>query len=171
MPNWCENVLVVEGPEADVRRFIAENTDPLSESADEKNLSFEMLAPTPPEKLEINTVGGDGWYEWRTTNWGTKWNASGVSDWEESAYAPRAGEISLRTEFDTAWAPPSGWLNIIAEHYPALRMQLDYVEHGVGFCGAVYVADGVATEEEGYYDPADYGYEDEEDEEEEPGED
>lgn len=160
MPNYCENVLTVEGSEAEVKRFIAENSDPLAIEESPRIISFEMASPTPPEMLGD---GGD-WYHWRLFNWGVKWDASDAYPWEVTYYGEK---VSARTEFITPWGEPKGWMETIAPSYPQLMIQLDYVEHGNENCGDIVLSGGEIFFEEKIYDRADYGlepYEEDEDE-------
>lgn len=164
MPNWCENVLTLEGEKAEIERFIAANSDPFSTEDDARLLSFEMAIPTP-EKKEGDP--NDYWYHHHTNNWGTKWDASDVMDWEIMEYGQK---VAAHCMFNTAWSPPLAWLATVGASFPSLMLQLDYVEHGNALCGSAVVSDGDFFDEEKTYDRADYGFEDyEEDEEEEEG--
>lgn len=152
MPNYCENVLTVEGSEAEVKRFIAENSDPLSTQDSQRILSFEMANQTPPEPPGST----DAWYHWRLANWGVKWDAADAYPWELTEYGEK---VSARTEFSTAWNAPNGWMGTLATLYPQLMIQLDYVEHGEQFCGSLIAFEGDLSEDEKTYDPEDYGIE------------
>lgn len=65
------------------------------------------------------------WYEWSTSNWGTKWNASDTEVFEE------AGVI----EFQTAWAKPHGVFLELAKHTP---IRVEYADEDLGNnCGII----------------------------------
>ena len=60
-----------------------------------------------PKELDDTTKGTDGdavnWYDWRVTNWGTKWD---ISD-EGLEYVDNGdGTSVIQGWFDSAWAPP-----------------------------------------------------------------
>ena len=61
MPNWCENELLIAGPEDEVNKFIE-----TSKKGDDFAI-FENHIPTP-------NLENDGWYMWRLNNWGCKWD-------------------------------------------------------------------------------------------------
>ena len=52
MPNWCENDLMVEGPLADVRRFI--ETMKGQQDGEERLLTEEPLIPYPQEYCDLD---------------------------------------------------------------------------------------------------------------------
>ena len=69
MPNWCENILIIEGYPQSVREF--------KKRVKGKGtaLSLDKLHPMPKE-LEDTVVPDDktNWYAWCNDNWGTKWD-------------------------------------------------------------------------------------------------
>lgn len=78
--------------------------------------------------------GADNWYDWQTNNWGTKWDA----DAENEGYS----EKELLYNFDTAWSPPTDWLEKVCEMFPKLEFTLNYEEGGMGFKGEAYAFEG-----------------------------
>ena len=38
-------------------------------------------------------------------------------------------------KFDSAWAPPINWLEVVAQLFPKLKFTLKYDEPGMGFMG------------------------------------
>lgn len=113
MPNWCSNRLVV-----------SENIAPFSKWLSEGGFSFERVSQTPPDLLE-----GDGWYDWRVQNWGTKWDVNPKEvDAEEFG-----GQIVLN--FNTAWSPPENALQKLSEMFPDALFELSYFEPGMCFAG------------------------------------
>lgn len=103
MPNHITNEIIFRGVSpADQDAIIAKLCN-----ADGK-VDFDILVPTPPnvwlgnvgekhKKLGINAL------DWSRANWGTKWNAYGHK-------ATNRTDDTLTIVFDTAWAPPYGWL-------------------------------------------------------------
>lgn len=83
--------------------------------------------PTPLEKAEIDALEIKGWYDWRVTQWGTKWDAN-------SGSATLDGDcIELR--FDTAWGPPQGVYDALYERFPTVSFSAFYDEPGMQFAG------------------------------------
>lgn len=81
----------------------------------------------PPRPKDGFNSGG---YEWCLTNWGTKWGT----------YEPRPMVIeedgktaTLRASFESAWAPPTPVLHVLAERYPTAHLVADSYEGGCGF--------------------------------------
>lgn len=90
----------------------------------------------------IKKYGADNWYDWNTSNWGTKWNAYSVSDVEEI-------EGGLRYKFDTAWSPPTGWLDKTAQLFPSLKFVDTFINEGGGAGRiTIHVDEGIEEEEE-----------------------
>lgn len=85
MPNWCNNKLTISHDDAAQIARIKEH----------KNKVLQEFIPCPQELLD-----GDGWYNWRVENWGTKWDID-LDIKEESADGK-----SLVVYFDSAWSPP-----------------------------------------------------------------
>ena len=121
MPNWCENDLTVEGPKEVIEEF-------LRFAAGESPLLFNRFLPYPEEfqfgrmmrpRLGTRstpsspiTIGerrpkdgfNSGGYEWRVTNWGTKWPAFHV-DVEGPVTGYDGKTLEVVFHFDTAWSP------------------------------------------------------------------
>lgn len=151
MPNWCGNVLIVEGSNDDLKRFrdavtVVSPTDP----SEVEYKILESLYPTPQELLttpsgkmitddsgEFEQVckenvalhGYKDWYDWRIAKWGTKW-----SDTDTYVAFEVTGAIGFR--FDTAWSPPIKAVEKIATMFPELTFILTYEELGMGYVGA-----------------------------------
>jgi hypothetical protein len=91
-----------------------------------------------PDKIEVkgNSVMPD-WYNWRVSNWGTKWDVDIHIDVED--------ENELFGSFDSAWSPPVEWLKKVSKDFPKLHFILNYEESGVGFKGTfeICVEDGL----------------------------
>lgn len=61
--------------------------------------------------------GAPTWYEWCTKNWGTKWNASGTSFFNNN-------EI----QFETAWCTPMPVIVELSKMYPELEVELSFID-------------------------------------------
>lgn len=147
MPNYCNNVVEIRGPVAQVKALV------------DHRLDFQKIYPYPPEldivagrsgaddspeqkalvaaeQSNLAKYGYKNWYDWCVSEWGTKWNAGGSDnadmqiDWDED------GDHSTALfQFDTAWAPALGVLQKLKDDHPELSIECRYSEPGVGFMG------------------------------------
>ena len=80
MPNWCDNRITIHGPKKYIRKIdkiVNENTN------GDGLLNYMMPMPTElkdttspsssAKKPQPVIDGFDNWYDWRVSNWGTKW--------------------------------------------------------------------------------------------------
>jgi hypothetical protein len=146
MPNWCHDTLIVSGDPAQLWRFV----EAVKES-DEEPLSFAKHLPPP------NGVDG---YDWRTQNWGTKWDAQfseplvalGIARMDVKASVAANGREAddghARYTFDTAWSPPIQWLDHVALLYSDLRFVLEFGEPGNDFAGRLTYEGGHCVTDE-----------------------
>lgn len=161
MPNWCTNVLTVEGDPDVVQKFREDSTfvevgpDAGMADGDTKVLpfSFEAHFPTPrmpdgkmlgePQNPSpgVSWTGDDNWYDWRCRNWGTKWDLS-----DETEVHAEPGYLEYR--FDTAWAPPVEFITKVAAKYPELSFGLCYEEGGMCFAGEAEWENGTQTRDD-----------------------
>ena len=124
MPNWCENeVEITFGDTTEYVTFRAQLGDLETYLSDKETVGmFDRFYPTPPEMLD-----GQGWWDWRIENWGTKWN-------------PTVNDIQINDSFvlirmETAWAPPRAFFMKLTELFPSATVNLSYLEEGMSFCG------------------------------------
>ena len=129
MANDCENTLYIEGTEEEIFSFIKENA---SQDETGEKVFFTFTASIPVQLKEK-----DNFYDWAVENWGTKWDAEVEEDWE---YHDLMAQIS----FITAWCPPEEYIVTISKLYPNLTFTLQYVEHGLQFCGDIVANNGVS---------------------------
>ena len=141
MPNWCENILVVEGPEAEIAAFKekaaaapAENTT--SEVAEV--LKLENFIPVPADVAEV--AYGNGQDDWEIEHWGCTLGAINSAITTEL-------ENRVHYVFQTPWTPPLAFMEQVSRDWPSLRLMLGYVETGCGFLGIAKVAAGVLDDE------------------------
>lgn len=137
MPNWCHNTLEVRGDEKDLHEWVERASSfvpPDDPQADPQPLWFEAFYPAPDEED----------FDWYSRHWGTKWDACFsdplVSSERKRAFSLRQGEARYR--FDTAWAPPTLWLEKVAGDFPRLRFSMTFGEPGMDFGGRVEYHDG-----------------------------
>lgn len=154
MPNWCSNTLRVttDNPEK-LKEFYNAVFVENEEQPQWPKFTLDKLLPTPQELLDVPAFGGkdseklnelygsSDWYQWRVTNWGTKWDVT-------EAFIEDQDDVELVVVFDSAWAPPVPWLEKIAPKFPELRFGLLYEEPGCDFCGYVIIEDGEVVDNE-----------------------
>ena len=78
---------------------------------------------------------GEGWYEWRIANWGTKWGAYSIQE--------VAGEKHFTVRFDTAWSTAEPVWEAIAEQYPEADIEIYYADEDTGAnLGFIHIENG-----------------------------
>jgi hypothetical protein len=125
MPNWNENKLSIMDCSPELESYLKEN-----------GLSFNKIKPTPPELLE-----GNGWYDWRLQNWGTKWD---LSEEEQRDVADQliSESADFQATFMTANSPPIEAIAALSEMFPHDQFTLDYFESGCWFAGTAIISQG-----------------------------
>ncbi len=136
MPNWCENTISISGPADKLSPMYTK----LIEDGDEGLCS--ILYPPPAdmfsgdlgqkERKECAEKGIPNWYDWQSSNWGTKWDVS-EGDWQYEDAGD--GQAILTGSFCSAWAPPVGVYEHCAEAHPDLHIEAMYYEGGCAFAG------------------------------------
>jgi hypothetical protein len=137
MPNWCENTITIKGKAQQVNDIYQRL---IKDDAEEGLCS--ILYPQPKdmftgnlgqkEREECQEKGIPNWYDWQTSNWGTKWDTCD-GDWKyEDA---DDGEAILTGNFQTAWGPPIGVYEHAQEAHPELYIYAMYYECGCAFAG------------------------------------
>lgn len=180
MPNWCHNTLEVIGPADEVAAFVNKARElPESEThpqpfffanfIPEPDYEAENVEPAYPSEEGSDSVMPD-WWNWRVTNWGTKWEpnfgqpfiALGSEGSDPSAEKDQLqlqelgdGISAVSYEFDTAWSPPGLVIQAAAKQHPSLFFRLVWGEPGEGYGGKCEWSDGKESHfEEG--EAADY---------------
>jgi hypothetical protein len=84
----------------------------------------------------FKAYGAKDWYDWRNSNWGTKWNAYETQLTELDTY-------SINIEFQTAWNGVPIIIQKLTEMFPHLKFDYDYADEDMGYnCGSGYGEDG-----------------------------
>ena len=147
MPNYCNNVVEIRGPQAQVKALVDHRLDfqkihPYPPELDivagrsGADDSPEQIALVAAEESNLKKYGYKNWYDWCVNNWGTKWNAGGDNDAMQVDYDEDQGDQGIALfQFDTAWAPPLGVLEKLMDTHPELSIECRYHEPGVGFMG------------------------------------
>jgi hypothetical protein len=147
MPNWCSNVLVLSHKDPAKVKQAAEafneghllatlfpepdyKTTAVAKAFPEIDAGF---AKSDEEKAKILAnepeIRDDAWWDWRVTNWGTKWDVGG--DGYEAEISDDG--FSVIMSFDSAWSPPTNAYEKINEE--GWGVDAYYYEPGMGFCG------------------------------------
>lgn len=119
MPNWCYNRVIVTATDPrNFQKFKATLNKPDAEGK-VVPFSFHQTCPRP--------VDAD-WYQWNSSNWGTKWDAGDV-ELEISA-----NKVTI--DFTTAWCPPYDWVDYVAVKFD-LIIELRYDEDNENLHGTI----------------------------------
>ena len=110
------------------------STAPSTPPRDATELELARFVKQMAERVE--KYGADNWYDWRINNWGTKWGT-----YDGNMDTPT--EHSIVCNFQTAWNLPDKVFEVMAEMYPTLTFQIECVEEGGFFSGAIAIVDGV----------------------------
>jgi len=165
MPNWCANSLKLVATTAESEKKLAEIVQELAraQTANESASIFNLIKPIPqalldtvagfrghgtPEQAELEakeqenlkTYGYKNWYDFCTTEWGTKWDARNCDS--DLPFVINGNVVTIF--FDTAWSPPMGIYYALEDM--GFELEATYVEQGVGYIG--HYANGVDTCEE-----------------------
>ena len=147
MPNYCSNVVEIQGPQHILKTLVEHRLDFMKIHPYPKELDItagregaddspEQKALVAAEESNLKKYGYKNWYDWCVNNWGTKWNAGGDNDDMQVDYDEDVGNQGIALfQFDTAWAPPLGVLEKLMETHPELSIECRYHEPGVGFFG------------------------------------
>lgn len=130
MPNWCNNTITIQG-----------STETIKKLWDDAHVGedfglLQAMAPMPAE-LEGTTApseeeGMPNWWNWRVSNWGTKWDI----DDEGLEYEDNGdGTASITGWFDSAWAPPIEAVSSFCDDMDGVSLELYYHESGMCFVG------------------------------------
>jgi hypothetical protein len=147
MPNYCSNVVEIQGPQHILKTLVDHKLDfqkihpyppelDITAGREGPDDSPEQKALVAAEESNLEKYGYKNWYDWCVNNWGTKWNAGGDNDAMQVDYDEDQDNQGIALfQFDTAWAPPLGVLEKLMETHPELSIECRYHEPGVGFFG------------------------------------
>jgi hypothetical protein len=154
MPNWCTNVLKVEGEQTELENLMKFLNQPYERKYGEavekfSNPVFSFWNVIRPSDDELEDYGtGETWYNWNINHWGTKWDIASpdgtMGDVELQADSLEVNYITYF--FSTAWSPPIPIIEAIAEKYPNLTFTHTFVEPGMDYWGVNTYIDGAIAE-------------------------
>lgn len=152
MPNWCYNRMNIDAT-TEGGKILAEAFRPKYKVYNEY-LKTDLLEAHPlrdlmpiPAELEITAspgtkdeelkklyeankakYGSESWYDWCICNWGTKWDAR-VEDFNDD------NPEDVYIYFETAWSPPTAFLEWFCNQHPDTIFSCEYDEEGMFFEG------------------------------------
>ena len=147
MPNYCNNVVEIRGPQKVVKALVDHRLDFMKIYPYPKDLDIvagrsgaddspEQIQLVAAEESNLKKYGYKNWYDWCVSEWGTKWNAGGSDNADMQIDFDEDGDDSIALfQFDTAWAPALGVLQKLRDDHPELSIECRYHEPGVGFFG------------------------------------
>jgi hypothetical protein len=116
--------------------------DALSEAEKEKQTKFwgakgkYSFGITQEQSNELKAkYGADNWYDWSIKNWGTKWGAYDVSNWEVSGN-------KANVHYQTAWSPATEFFLTASKQFTTLSFTHYYADEGGGFLGWETIKNG-----------------------------
>ena len=130
MPNWCDNEInfyTNSKEEMDQLisflkgQLVVQDTMSGEHSYEEVEFCFNAILPQPKDI-------GEGWYEWRLNNWGTKWEP-GIESFA------RVSDEWLAVALTPAWSPPEGIYEAIAGEFADVDIDWFYKESGCRIAG------------------------------------
>ena len=145
LPNHCLNVLSVTGAASEIATFINHGLqrDGLEESITScPDLNFLYPIPASVEKADDPGILSTTEYNWKTENWGTKWNT-----YSDDGIHIRRSEttdrlLGVSVSFETAWAPAEGAIEVGSAKFPHLFFTYEYAEPGMMFKGVSVYQNG-----------------------------
>lgn len=145
MPNWCSNNLHIIAPNKNKLTIVCKKLGLKNEIP---QVNFGSIVPEPRDLEEDEDTVMPGWYNWRVSNWGTKWDVGDINELDIT-YDEIAGQSSgwttyprVRVQFVTAWSPPTPFTMALSEKYPDCVILLEFEEGGVGYEGELLVKGG-----------------------------
>jgi len=141
MPNHVTNILTLSGDAVEIEK-VRDLLRTTNQDGELTNVSFGTVCPMPKELIGtvsgsegakpewqkenaaklIEEYGAAEWYSWCSANWGTKWDAYRVGEWEDDTI-----------KFETAWSPPVIVINKLSIMFPKVCINLKSADEGCGF--------------------------------------
>lgn len=146
MPNHITNRIQFSGKREDIDRVLA------LIKGDNECIDFEKIIPMPNniyrgdlDQRARALYGKNNWYDWRRTNWGTKWNAYWSSIDNENN--------TIILWFDTAWSCPIPVLNKLAEIccINDVRFEGEWADEDCGCNVGVFWSDNCVDKDYDFY--------------------
>lgn len=137
----------------DIRKR-AQYASPPDVTGDVREFCMNALYPVPDDirrfpfdcnqaqrvREELGEPPASGGYQWQVDNWGTKWDV----DADVTTHPDH-----IFVTFESAWSPPSAFVQKISEDYPELSFQIEFSEPGANYAGMERYERGECVAEEG----------------------
>lgn len=126
MPNNIHNIVIFHGKDDDIKAvkkaIKGNNVVDTYKGKEVQSIDFDVIVPQPEGLLET-----EGWYGWRITHWGTKWNAYDSEPCNDNELI-----------FDTAWSCPMPIYEKLHEICgDRVSFEVKYADEDIGYnCGA-----------------------------------
>ena len=151
MPNWCDNQVTITGPNSvidKIEKIVNDESNNVENGLLQffhpmpKALADTVAGPDPKTKkekllkarLQVE-YGASNWYDWRTTNWGTKWELCEFYGVERQHLNDSLDESTISFGFSSAWAPPIGAYEQFLSDNENCSLKAYYYEGGCDFMG------------------------------------
>ncbi len=155
VPDWCFNNLCLRGDADQLEELREAVASPRSV------LDFERVDPTPAEVASRRPDPGtvtlaamcgaaeaEDPYAWRAAHWGCMRPAD-----SESVHLEDAEEGVLSYRLSTPWSTPDGIAATLAARFPAISVELAFLQPARGFAGAVAFEGGEEASHEECEEP------------------
>ena len=144
MPNWCSNSITLRGSnQAEVQRLAdafkrGEFCDAVipvpgilkdPETTTNYGDPVKQAAADALREQARQATGYQSWYDFCTSNWGTKWDVGG----DDGAIEMDEDGLGFRASFDSAWAPPVGVYEQLVDD--GFEVVATYYEPGMAYVG------------------------------------
>lgn len=148
MPNWCNNTVTFKHENPKMIEKVVKGFNKGQLLAEfypcPKELTETLAGARPkgtPEgkaleiqhKLNVETYGFADWYDWQTSNWGTKWDV-GRDQNDPRKIKVKKGATEVTLSFDSAWSPPIPFYEKLHQEHQ-FEINARYFEPGCGFIG------------------------------------
>lgn len=163
MPNWCGNVVIIQGESDEVQQLLNSVEDGNTAFSLDKIIAMPeaLRGNSAPERdddtasTNLKLYGAKDWYDWSNLNWGTKWNVDAKIVYDNGENNPLINSKRVvRIEFESAWAPPLPVYEVLAARWPNTNIYAAYDEPGADFSGYVMYTQGRAVKEENFSSPS-----------------
>ena len=147
MPNWCDNILTITGPNASLESFHIRSHgfapyDPMI--AQEPYFCFNALIPMPPDVLKSNSK--EYKYHWSINHWGTKWDLNTSDEYPDYI---KANDF-IYIGYNTASYPSIQFIKSVSLMFPDLKFSLYYNDSNSVYAGHFLCKNGNTIKNDKY---------------------
>lgn len=162
MPNWCSNVLIIQGEPDEVDKLLESVNDGSTVFSLDKVITMPtaLRGESAPERDEnkastnLKLYGAKDWYDWSNMNWGTKWNVDAKITEDSGNSVLLNSPRTVRIEFESAWSPPLPVYEVLAARWPNTNIYAAFDEPGADFAGYVMFTKGKAVKASNFASPS-----------------